>query len=110
MADVGGVYVYQARYRVPVSKAMAGNLVLIEGIDATITKTATLVAEHYDSPVHIFRPLRFQVGTHLGELSVGVYAYAEALVRYGCMSQGSVHLCIFRANYNYVLPGVCPCV
>lgn len=61
VADVGGVYVYQARYRVPVAKAMAGNLVLIEGIDATITKTATLVAELYDSPVHIFRPLRFQV-------------------------------------------------
>ena len=45
----------QARYRVPVSRATAGNLVLIEGVDATITKTATLVADAYEEPVCIFR-------------------------------------------------------
>ena len=55
MAEVTAVNVYQARYRVPVARATAGNLVLIEGIDATITKTATLVAEAYDEPVCIFR-------------------------------------------------------
>eukprot|EP00798_Chlamydomonas_sp_ICE-L_P019957 gene19957-26665_t len=60
VATVSNVYVYQARYRVPVSKAVAGNLVLIEGIDATITKTATLISDAYDGEVHIFRPLRFQ--------------------------------------------------
>lgn len=60
VAEVSGVYIYQARYRIPINKAAAGNLVLIEGVDATITKTATLVAEAYDEPVCIFRPLRFQ--------------------------------------------------
>lgn len=60
VAEVSGVNVYQARYRVPVTRATAGNLVLIEGVDATITKTATLVADAYEEPVCIFRPLRFQ--------------------------------------------------
>ncbi|GLC44572.1 hypothetical protein PLESTB_001320500 [Pleodorina starrii] len=60
VATVGTVWVYQARYRVPVARATAGNLVLIEGVDATITRTATLVADAYDEPVHIFRPLQFQ--------------------------------------------------
>ena len=55
VAEVSAVHVYQARYRVPVGRATAGNLVLIEGVDATITKTATLVAEAYDEPVCIFR-------------------------------------------------------
>lgn len=55
MATVGNVWVYQARYRVPVARATAGNLVLIEGVDGTITRTATLVADAYDEPVHIFR-------------------------------------------------------
>eukprot|EP00955_Chlamydomonas_euryale_P012990 140443-Chlamydomonas_euryale.AAC.3 len=53
------VSVYQARYRVPVARACAGNLVLIEGVDATIVKTATLVSDAYEDPVCIFRPLRF---------------------------------------------------
>lgn len=34
-ATVGGVYAYQARYRVPLNKAVAGNWVLLEGVDAT---------------------------------------------------------------------------
>ncbi|MEW5309265.1 MAG: hypothetical protein WDW38_001161 [Sanguina aurantia] len=61
MAEATSLWVYQARYRMPIAKAVAGNIVLIEGVDATITKTATLVAEGYDDEeVHIFRPLRFQ--------------------------------------------------
>jgi U5 small nuclear ribonucleoprotein component len=42
------------------SRATAGNLVLIEGLDALISKTATVVGLHLDEEVHIFRPLRFQ--------------------------------------------------
>jgi hypothetical protein len=34
-ATVGGVFAYQARYRVPLNKAVAGNWVLLEGVDAT---------------------------------------------------------------------------
>lgn len=33
---------------------------LLEGLDATITKTATIVPEYLDEDVHIFRPLQFQ--------------------------------------------------
>ena len=44
MATVGAVWVYQARYRIPLTKAPAGNWVLLEGVDATITKTATVRA------------------------------------------------------------------
>ena len=38
----------------------AGNWVLLEGLDATITKTATIVPEYLEEEVHIFRPLAFQ--------------------------------------------------
>lgn len=62
VATVGSVWVYQARYRVPVARATAGNLVLIEGVDATITRTATLVSDAYDEPVHIFRWVGLRVG------------------------------------------------
>ncbi|GAB4814650.1 hypothetical protein N2152v2_001696 [Parachlorella kessleri] len=58
--QVSAVWAYQARYRVPLAKAVAGNWVLLEGIDATITKTATLVPEFLDGEdVHIFKPLQF---------------------------------------------------
>ncbi|CAI5507049.1 unnamed protein product [Closterium sp. Naga37s-1] len=39
------LWLYQARYRVPISSAPAGSWVLIEGVDASITKTATLCEE-----------------------------------------------------------------
>lgn len=32
---------------------------LLEGIDATITKTATIIPEAYEDEVHIFKPLQF---------------------------------------------------
>ena len=44
VATVSAVWVYQARYRIPLTKAPAGNWVLLEGVDATITKTATVRA------------------------------------------------------------------
>lgn len=34
-ATVGSVWASQARYRVPLTKAVAGNWVLLEGVDAT---------------------------------------------------------------------------
>lgn len=43
-----------------VSVVRAGATVLVEGLDATIAKTATLVPDHWDQEeVHIFRPLQF---------------------------------------------------
>ncbi|CAA6670724.1 unnamed protein product [Spirodela intermedia] len=57
--EVTKLWVYQARYRIPISKAPAGSWVLIEGVDASIMKTATLCPLHMDEDVYIFRPLRF---------------------------------------------------
>ncbi|KAK8964842.1 hypothetical protein KSP40_PGU010281 [Platanthera guangdongensis] len=57
--EVTKLWVYQARYRIPLSQASAGSWVLIEGVDASIMKTATLCPLDMDEDVYIFRPLRF---------------------------------------------------
>lgn len=44
MAVVAGVSLGQARYRIGFSQVPAGGIVLLEGVEATIAKTATLVA------------------------------------------------------------------
>lgn len=59
MKEVTKLWVYQARYRIPVSRAPPGSWVLIEGVDASIMKTATLCNMEYDEDVYIFRPLQF---------------------------------------------------
>ncbi|KAF3788960.1 U5 small nuclear ribonucleoprotein component [Nymphaea thermarum] len=53
------LWVYQARYRLPISEAPAGSWVLIEGVDESIMKTATLCPLEMDEDVYIFHPLRF---------------------------------------------------
>ena len=40
---IGRLWIYNCRYRVEVDSAAAGTWVLIEGIEQSITKTATLV-------------------------------------------------------------------
>jgi U5 small nuclear ribonucleoprotein component len=59
--EVTKLWVYQGRDRTPIAEAPAGSWVLIEGVDASIMKTATLcdedVARYED--VYIFRPLQF---------------------------------------------------
>ncbi|PWA91882.1 hypothetical protein CTI12_AA058850 [Artemisia annua] len=57
--EVTKLWVYQSRYRIPVSKAPPGSWVLIEGVDASVMKTATLCNSEYDEDVYIFRPLQF---------------------------------------------------
>ena len=57
--EVTKLWVYQARYRIPVTEAPAGSWVLIEGVDASIIKTATVCNEFPDEDVYIFRPLQF---------------------------------------------------
>lgn len=57
--EVTKLWIYQGRYRIPISQAPAGSWVLIEGVDASIMKTATLCMEFVDEDVYIFRPLRF---------------------------------------------------
>jgi len=63
-ATVQGVAVPRGRGHTNTSMLKAGNWVLLEGVDATIAKTATIVGAADDdggaSPdVHIFKPLKF---------------------------------------------------
>jgi hypothetical protein len=45
---------------VPMSKVTAGNLVLLEGLEPLVTKTATVVGRYLEEEPYIFKPLRFQ--------------------------------------------------
>jgi len=60
---VGSVSVFQTRYQTPVTLAKAGNWVLLEGVDSTITKTATIVGEEHDADACIFAPLTFDTAS-----------------------------------------------
>ncbi|KAL5841947.1 hypothetical protein ACOSQ3_012550 [Xanthoceras sorbifolium] len=55
--EVTKLWIYQARDRIPISNAPPGCWVLIEGVDASIMKTATLCNVDYDEDVYIFLPL-----------------------------------------------------
>ncbi|GAB4862050.1 hypothetical protein Ancab_037304 [Ancistrocladus abbreviatus] len=57
--EVTKLWVYQARYRIPISRAPPGSWVLIEGVDSSIMKTATLCNVNDDEDVYIFCPLQF---------------------------------------------------
>jgi U5 small nuclear ribonucleoprotein component len=56
--EITNMWIYQARHRIPVTQMRAGSLVLIEGVEQSIAKTATLVAESVEEP-YIFKPLQF---------------------------------------------------
>ncbi len=60
-ATVEGIAVPRGPTRLNVTMAKAGNWVLLEGVDATIAKTATIVkaSERNEGDVHIFSPLQF---------------------------------------------------
>eukprot|EP00934_Nitzschia_sp_Nitz4_P005834 Nitzschia sp. Nitz4//scaffold141_size107518//24707//27903//NITZ4_004269-RA/size107518-augustus-gene-0.80-mRNA-1//1//CDS//3329536267//5824//frame0 len=67
IATVESVSIPRGRRKTPVTLATAGNWVLLQGIDATISKSATIIGvkegdeDQADSedPVHIFSPLKF---------------------------------------------------
>ncbi|KAF7968933.1 hypothetical protein HWV62_28822 [Athelia sp. TMB] len=52
------MWICEARYNIPAQEIPAGNLVLIGGVDASITKTATLASFDIDEDLHIFRPIK----------------------------------------------------
>ena len=56
---VSKIWVYQGRYRVEVNRVTAGNWALLEGVDTSISKTATLTALNGTDDACIFSPLRF---------------------------------------------------
>jgi U5 small nuclear ribonucleoprotein component len=59
---VEGLFVHESRYRIPLSEASVGSLVLLSGVDAAIMKTATItdMPPSDDEPVCIFKPLKFE--------------------------------------------------
>ena len=63
VAVVAAVAIPRGRGRMLVSQVKAGNWVLLQGVDASMTKTATIVGSHSnndpDEEVHIFAPLKF---------------------------------------------------
>ena len=68
---VTGLSILQARYRIPVKAASAGCWVLIEGIDASVSKTATVVPElplpeESEDDIQIFSPLQFDTASTVG--------------------------------------------
>jgi U5 small nuclear ribonucleoprotein component len=65
-ATVEGVAIPRGRALTKISVLKAGNWVLLEGVDANIAKTATIVGDglpNDEQDVHIFSPLKF---THCG--------------------------------------------
>jgi U5 small nuclear ribonucleoprotein component len=66
-ATVENVAIPRGRFHTSISLVKAGNWVLLEGVDATIAKTATIVGLECPENVHIFAPLKFP---HTGGESV----------------------------------------
>eukprot|EP00494_Astrolonche_serrata_P026231 UN26492 len=62
--EITNIWIYQGRYRVEIDKVKAGNWALFGGIDAGVTKTAT-VTHTEERKVHIFRPLQFDTVSSL---------------------------------------------
>ncbi|KAF8333143.1 P-loop containing nucleoside triphosphate hydrolase protein [Cantharellus anzutake] len=54
--EVEDIWIAEARYNIQVPEVPAGNLVLLGGISASITKTATIVSTDIPEP-YIFRPI-----------------------------------------------------
>ncbi|KAM6498822.1 Calreticulin family domain containing protein [Amanita muscaria] len=58
VATIDDLWLSEARYFIPAEEIPAGNLVLIGGVDASITKTATLAARDIEDDLYIFRPIK----------------------------------------------------
>eukprot|EP01038_Epipyxis_sp_PR26KG_P009217 gene9217-12428_t len=62
VVEVGTISVSIGRFFVEVNSAVAGNWVLLEGVDGPIKKTATIVDMDVDDP-YIFKPLQFNTSS-----------------------------------------------
>ncbi|KAH8088033.1 P-loop containing nucleoside triphosphate hydrolase protein [Filobasidium floriforme] len=58
MQTIDNIWVNESRYVVETDHASAGNLVLLGGVDASISKTATIVSKELDDELYIFRPIK----------------------------------------------------
>lgn len=61
VAEITKLWVSEGRYRVEVNRVTAGNWALIQGVDKSILKTATLCDEKGNADAQIFRPLVFNL-------------------------------------------------
>lgn len=61
--QVGRLWITEARYKVEVNRAPAGNWILIEGIDQPIVKTATITEVSGNDQAYIFRPLKYNTSS-----------------------------------------------
>ncbi|KAF9225317.1 Calreticulin-domain-containing protein [Gyrodon lividus] len=52
------LWISESRYFIPADEIPAGNLVLIGGVDASISKTATLASPDIEDDLYIFRPIK----------------------------------------------------
>ncbi|KAF8215755.1 Calreticulin family-domain-containing protein [Mycena galopus ATCC 62051] len=57
-ATIEDIWISESRYYIPAEEVPAGNLVLLGGVDASITKTATLAGVNIEDDLHIFRPIK----------------------------------------------------
>lgn len=57
-AIISDVWIYETRYKVPVSGVPAGNWVLLGGVDNSIVKSATIVQKKMDDDAYIFKPVK----------------------------------------------------
>nr|ODN79206.1 U5 small nuclear ribonucleoprotein component [Cryptococcus depauperatus CBS 7841] len=57
-ATVEGIMVDESRYTVAIDRAPAGNIVLLSGVDANISKTATIISKDVEDDLYIFRPIK----------------------------------------------------
>ncbi|KAE8538711.1 hypothetical protein D1P53_005074 [Cryptococcus gattii VGV] len=64
-AIVEGIMIDESRYNVDIERAPAGNLVLLSGVDASISKTATIVSKDVDDDLYIFRPIKHMTASVL---------------------------------------------
>ncbi|GHJ87314.1 hypothetical protein NliqN6_3716 [Naganishia liquefaciens] len=56
--SIDNIWLHESRYVVETDRASAGNLVLLGGVDASISKTATIVSRDIDEELHIFKPIK----------------------------------------------------
>ncbi|KAI0800778.1 Calreticulin family-domain-containing protein [Fomes fomentarius] len=57
-AQVEDIWFSESRYYIPAEEAPAGNLVLLGGVDASISKTATIAGIDIEDDLNIFRPIK----------------------------------------------------
>ncbi|KAH7886236.1 Calreticulin family-domain-containing protein [Phlebopus sp. FC_14] len=57
-ATVEDMWISEARYFIPTDEVPAGNLVLIGGVDASVSKTATLASPDIEDDLYIFQPIK----------------------------------------------------